>query len=258
MFKGCPPCPRGAVARRRAVPAPPGGAAASLPHPSGVLLHPPCITPGCCIPLPRASPQRTGAGSGAAPRPRSGHVPAPVAPLPFPHPSIHRSLRRCPARAAGRSERRRRPWKSCVPAGGKAGRGGRGKTTTPKCSHEFPSARPASEISPIRAVRGGSRLTFPHRFTATFGRQAGTAARSAPELADLFGISLLCWRRAACAKGELSNRAPACRHGEPGRAASSGSASNSSLGKHEGKMWSALPAPGDRLTAFYLTLCIRA
>lgn len=35
------------------------------------------------------------------------------------------------------------------------GEGG-GKTTTQNCLHEFPSARPASEISPIRAVRGGS------------------------------------------------------------------------------------------------------
>lgn len=147
---------------------------------------------------------------GAHPRSPASLPPSVPARSPPSLPALRRSLpggrRRCPgaelaARAPGRSagsERRRRPWKSCVPGGGKAGSGGRGKTTTPKCLHEFPSARPASEISPIRAVRGGSRLTFPHRFTVTFGRQAGTVARSAPELADLFGISLLSWRRAGC------------------------------------------------------------
>lgn len=58
-------------------------------------------------------------------------------------------------------------------------RGGRGgKTTTQNCLHEFPSARPASEISPIRAVRGGSQLTFPHHFTVTFGRQARWSAQT--------------------------------------------------------------------------------
>lgn len=206
VFKGCPPCPRGARPQRCRTETSgcrgPGGAAhlPLIPHPKGqggLLLT---GAPGTSQPR-RARPRR----------PRSGPaLPGSIPPGSF-HPSLPPWLpggrRRCPgaelaARVPGTaagSERRRRPCKSCVPAGGKAGSGGRGKTTTPKCLHEFPSARPASEISPIRAVRGGSRLTFPHRFTVTFGRQAGTIERSAPELADLFGISLLSWRRAAAA-----------------------------------------------------------
>lgn len=59
------------------------------------------------------------------------------------------------------------------------------------CLHEFPSGRPASALCPMRSVRGGTRLTFPHHFTVTFGRQAGShAGVLSPELVDLFGISL--------------------------------------------------------------------
>lgn len=58
--------------------------------------------------------------------------------------------------------------------------------------HEFPSGRPASSLCPMRSVRGGTRLTFPHHFTVTFGRQAGSHARAlSPEFVNLFGISLL-------------------------------------------------------------------
>lgn len=70
--------------------------------------------------------------------------------------------------------------------GGRQGGGGEGD-----CLHEFPSGRPASALCPMRSVRGGTRLTFPHHFTVTFGRQAGSHAGAlSPELVDLFGISL--------------------------------------------------------------------
>lgn len=59
------------------------------------------------------------------------------------------------------------------------------------CLHAFPSGRPASALCPMRSVRGGTRFTFPHHFTVTFGRQAGSHAGAlSSELADLFGISL--------------------------------------------------------------------
>lgn len=71
-------------------------------------------------------------------------------------------------------------------AGARQGGGGVGD-----CLHEFPSGRPASELCPMRSVRGGTRLTFPHHFTVTFGRQAGSQAGAlGPELVDGFGISL--------------------------------------------------------------------
>lgn len=81
---------------------------------------------------------------------------------------------------AGKSERARDS------RGGRQGGGGEGD-----CLHEFPSGRPASALCPMRSVRGGTRLTFPHHFTVTFGRQAGSHAGAlSPELVDLFGISL--------------------------------------------------------------------
>ena len=81
-----------------------------------------------------------------------------------------------------RSERARAPV-----GGGWGGGGGVGARL-----HEFPSGRPASALCPMRSVRGGTRLTFPHHFTVTFGRQAGLHAGAlSPELVDLFGISLL-------------------------------------------------------------------
>lgn len=43
----------------------------------------------------------------------------------------------------------------------------------------------------MRSVRGGTRLTFPHHFTVTFGRQAGSQAGAlGPELVEGIGISL--------------------------------------------------------------------
>lgn len=70
--------------------------------------------------------------------------------------------------------------------GGRQGGGGEGDSL-----HEFPSGRPASALCPMRSVRGGTRLTFPHHFTVTFGRQAGSHAEAlSPELVDLFGTSL--------------------------------------------------------------------
>lgn len=82
---------------------------------------------------------------------------------------------------AGKSER------ASDSRGGRQGGGGEGD-----CLHEFPSGRPASALCPMRSVRGGTRLTFPHHFTVTFGRQAGSHAGSlSPEFVDLFGISLL-------------------------------------------------------------------
>lgn len=71
-------------------------------------------------------------------------------------------------------------------AGGRLGGGGEGD-----CLHEFPSGRPASALCPMRSVRGGTRFTFPHHFTVTFGRQAGSHAGAlSPDLEDLFGSSL--------------------------------------------------------------------
>lgn len=72
-------------------------------------------------------------------------------------------------------------------AGARQGGGGVGD-----CLHEFPSGRPASELCPMRSVRGGTRLTFPHHFTVTFGRQAGSQAGAlGPVLVDGFGMSPL-------------------------------------------------------------------
>lgn len=139
----------------------------AAPRPGGHLPGGPLAAePG--LPLPRQGPPRR-------PPPRPPARPEGNAPA--------RSWRcGCLPRLQG-SEWRRGLWKSCVLTGLKAGyRGAEGregeKTTTQNCLHEFPSARPASEISPIRAVRGGSQLTFPHHFTVTFGRQARWSAQT--------------------------------------------------------------------------------
>lgn len=82
-------------------------------------------------------------------------------------------------------------------AGARQGGGGVGD-----CLHEFPSGRPASELCPMRSVRGGTRLTFPHHFTVTFGRQAGSHAGAlGPELVDGFRISLPLRSSSAAALG---------------------------------------------------------
>lgn len=101
-------------------------------------------------------------------------------------------------------------------AGARQGGGGVGD-----CLHEFPSGRPASELCPMRSVRGGTRLTFPHHFTVTFGRQAGSHAGAlGPELVDGFRISLHLRSSSAAALGiNQSVNTPAvllgCGHPEP-------------------------------------------
>lgn len=85
---------------------------------------------------------------------------------------------------------------------GRAQRQGREGAGVGDCLHEFPSGRPASELCPMRSVRGGTRLTFPHHFTVTFGRQAGSHAGAlGPELVDGFRISLPLRSSAAAALG---------------------------------------------------------
>ncbi|MEJ1276159.1 hypothetical protein NN561_007063 [Cricetulus griseus] len=78
----------------------------------------------------------------------------------------------------------------------------------------------------MRSVRGGTRLTFPHHFTVTFGRQAGSHAGAlGPELVDGFRISLPPRSSAAAALGiDQSVNTPAvllgCGHPEPSAPAS--------------------------------------
>lgn len=179
-----------APSRRRVPPSPPVSRRPRLPLGGGHRLsargapsRPRRASPPLFLPLRRRC-GRVPAPPSCSADPGPAGVSEPGLPAPFPP-----GLREMPRRgvggggegaASGCEEKLcASPVEGGVGGCGGRGRGeGGGKTTTQNCLHEFPSARPASEISPIRAVRGGSQLTFPHHFTVTFGRQARWSAQT--------------------------------------------------------------------------------